>query len=119
VFASRIGTPLLVRNVIRSFKATLARAGLPTRYRVHDLRHAAATLMLAAGVHPKIASSRLGHSTVGITLDLYTHSLEGLDADASRRIQRALRGDGSRGPGKGGGSSDCDASGQFPTPVCK
>jgi integrase len=81
-----------VRNVIRGFKAALARAGLPGHYRVHDLRHAAATLMLAAGVHPKVASARLGHSTVGITLDLYTHSVEGLDADAAERIQRAVRG---------------------------
>lgn len=93
VFASRLGTPLLVRNVIRSFKAALTRAGLPTRYRVHDLRHAMATVMMAAGVHPKVASARLGHSTVGITLDLYTHSVEGLDADAAERIQRALGGD--------------------------
>jgi integrase len=92
VFASHLGTPLLVRNVIRGFKAALARAGLPGHYRVHDLRHAAATLMLAAGVHPKVASARLGHSTVGITLDLYTHSVEGLDADAAERIQRAVRG---------------------------
>jgi integrase len=92
VFASHLGTPLLARNVIRSFKAALARAGLPSRYRVHDLRHAAATLMLAAGVHPKVASARLGHSTVGLTLDLYTHSVEGLDADAAERIQRAVRG---------------------------
>lgn len=92
VFASRFGTPLLARNVIRSFKAALERAGLPSTLRIHDLRHATATLMMAAGVHPKVAAARLGHSTVGITLDLYTHSVEGLDADAAERIQRAVRG---------------------------
>jgi integrase len=92
VFASRLGTPLLARNVIRSFKAAVARAGLPSDLRIHDLRHASATLMLAAGVHPKVAAARLGHSAVGITLDLYTHSVAGLDSDAAERIQRAVRG---------------------------
>ena len=48
--------------------------------------------MLSAGVHPKVASERLGHSTVGITLDLYTHSVPSLDADAAERIQRVVRG---------------------------
>jgi len=93
VFASRTGTPLMSRNVIRAFKATLARAGLSSDTRIHDLRHAAATLMLSAGVHPKVVSERLGHSTIGITMDLYTHSVEGLDVDAAARMQRAVRGD--------------------------
>lgn len=96
VFASRLGTPLLARNVIRTFKAALKRAGLPRNLRIHDLRHTSATLMLAAGVHPKTASARLGHSAVGITLDRYTHSVQGLDADAAQRIQRAVRGPGTR-----------------------
>ncbi len=48
--------------------------------------------MLAAGVHPKVASERLGHSQVGITLNLYSHVVQGLDADAAERIQRQIRG---------------------------
>jgi integrase len=59
--------------------------------RFHDLRHFAATLMLSEGVHPKIASARLGHSTITITLDLYSHAAAGLDVDAADRMQRALR----------------------------
>jgi hypothetical protein len=90
VVATSVGTPLLARNVVRSFKAALRRAGLSQQIRFHDLRHAAATLMLAAGVHPKVASERLGHSAVGITLDLYTHAVPGLEADAAARLERAL-----------------------------
>lgn len=92
VFATRIGTPFRARNVQRDFKLALKRAGLEQSIRFHDLRHFAATLMLGAGVHPKVASERLGHSTVGITLDLYSHVVEGLDVDAAERMQRAIRG---------------------------
>ena len=64
--------------------------GLP-RIRFHDLRHTHATLLLASGVHPKIASERLGHSKVGITLDLYSHVLPNMQADAAALIDGALR----------------------------
>src|SRR5262244_740001 len=50
--------------------------------RLHDLRHSHATHMLASGVHPKIAQERLGHTSVGITLDLYSHVLPGMQAEA-------------------------------------
>jgi integrase len=90
VFASAVGTPLDASNVVHHFKAALRRAGLPDRYRPHDLRHAAATLMLRAGVHPKVASERLGHANTQITLDLYTHAVPGLEAEAASRIHGAL-----------------------------
>ncbi len=61
------------------------------RVRFHDLRHAHATHMLASGVHPKVASERLGHSKVGITLDLYSHVLPGMQADAASRLDGALQ----------------------------
>jgi integrase len=61
------------------------------RIRFHDLRHAHATHMLAAGVHPKIASERLGHSRVGITLDLYSHVLPGMQEDAAARVDEAFQ----------------------------
>ena len=60
------------------------------RIRFHDLRHAHATHMLAAGVHPKVASERLGHSRVGITLDLYSHVLPGMQEDAAARVDEAF-----------------------------
>lgn len=61
------------------------------RVRFHDLRHAHATHMLAAGVHPKVASERLGHSRVGITLDLYSHVLPGMQEDAAARVDEAYQ----------------------------
>jgi integrase len=64
--------------------------GLP-RVRFHDLRHSHATHLLASGVHPKVAQERLGHATVAITLDLYSHVLPGMQADAASRVDEALR----------------------------
>ena len=61
------------------------------RIRFHDLRHTHATLLLKEGVHPKIASERLGHSKVGITLDLYSHVLPGMQEDAVARVDAALK----------------------------
>ena len=61
------------------------------RIRFHDLRHAHATHMLSAGVHPKVASERLGHSKIGITLDLYSHVLPGMQEDAAARVDAAYQ----------------------------
>jgi integrase len=61
-----------------------------TRLRFHDLRHAHATHMPSNGVHPKVASERLGHSKVGITLDLYSHVIPGMQEDAAAMVDRAL-----------------------------
>jgi integrase len=73
LFASEIGTPLDAQNIVnRSFKPLLKRAGLPS-IRFHDLRHTCATLLLAKGVHPKLVQALLGHASIGITMDLYSH----------------------------------------------
>jgi integrase len=69
----------------------LARNGALPRIRFHDLRHAHATHLLASGIHPKVASERLGHSKVGITLDLYSHVLPNMQADAAAIVDGALR----------------------------
>jgi integrase len=69
----------------------LARNRTLPRIRFHDLRHAHATHLLASGVHPKVASERLGHSKVGITLDLYSHVLPNMQADAAAIVDDALR----------------------------
>jgi integrase len=71
---------------VRAIKGT----ALP-RYRFHDLRHAHGTHMLASGTHIKVASERLGHSKVGITLDLYSHVLPGMQEDAAAKVDAALR----------------------------
>ena len=101
VFASHMGTPLLRRNVLRDYKRALGRAGLPDRFRFHDLRHAHATLKLRARVPMKAASDRLGHSTIGITMDLYTHTVPSMDAETAERIQEALRGKPEQAPPEG------------------
>jgi integrase len=60
------------------------------RIRLHDLRHTHATHLLQSGIHPKIASERLGHSKVGITLDLYSHVLPGMQNEAANKIDALL-----------------------------
>lgn len=61
------------------------------RVRFHDLRHSHATQLLASGVHPKIASERLGHASVGITLDLYSHVTETMQNEAAVRLDSAMQ----------------------------
>jgi integrase len=61
------------------------------RLRFHDLRHAHATHLLANGVHRKVASERPGHSKVGITLDLYSHVIPGMQQDAAATVDAALK----------------------------
>jgi integrase len=65
-------------------------SGLPV-HRLHDLRHTHATHLLSSGIHPKVASERLGHSKVGITLDLYSHVMPGMQEDAAARVDAALQ----------------------------
>ncbi len=71
------------------FKRIAKRAGL--KVRLHDLRHSHASQLLVNGVHPKVVSERLGHSTVGITLDIYSHVLPGLQEDAAKKMDVSLR----------------------------
>jgi integrase len=72
VFPNQVGRPINPSNFLpRDFYPLLKRAGLP-RMRFHDLRHSAATLLLELGIHPKVVSEMLGHSQIGITLDLYS-----------------------------------------------
>jgi integrase len=70
-------------NLSSAWPRFLKRSGLP-HVRFHDLRHGHATLMLMQGVHPKVVSERLGHSSIGITLDTYSHVLPGMQAEAAQ-----------------------------------
>jgi integrase len=90
VVAQADGMPLQPDTLTQDWFRKLAGTALP-RIRFHDLRHAHATHMLANGVHPKVASERLGHSKIGITLDLYSHVLPGMEADAAERVDAALQ----------------------------
>ena len=77
VFTRDDGSPINPNAITLAFRSILKNAEIP-RIRVHDLRHTHATLMLKAGVHPKVVSERLGHANVLITLDTYSHVLPGL-----------------------------------------
>ena len=84
------GTPIAPGgNVQRSFDAIVKRAGL-RRIRVHDLRHTHATLLLLAGVPAKVVSERLGHASIGITLDTYSHVLPAMQDEAADAFSRIL-----------------------------
>jgi integrase len=85
------GSPLRPHSLGQEWVRFLARTRALPRIRFHDLRHAHATHLLASGVHPKVASERLGHSKVAITLDLYSHVLPNMQADAAAIVDGALR----------------------------
>lgn len=90
VVAQIDGSPLKPVSLTHEWTRLLAKTSLP-RIRFHDLRHSHATQLLAAGVHPKIASERLGHSTIGITLDLYSHVMPGMQANAAEQVDAAIQ----------------------------
>jgi integrase len=85
-----VGTPLSHRNLVRSFKALLKRAGLPAETRLYDLRHTCATLLLSSNVHPKYVQELLGHASTAQTLDTYSHLLEGMDGGTANAMEDAL-----------------------------
>jgi integrase len=92
VFSDTIGGLLSRHNVLnRSFAPILKAAKLPV-IRFHDLRHTAATLMLAEGVNPRLVSETLGHASVAFTLDVYGHILPGMGRDAADKMGRLLGG---------------------------
>ncbi|MEW6546303.1 MAG: tyrosine-type recombinase/integrase [Bacillota bacterium] len=89
VFATARGRPLDSSYVAKVLKSAAARAGVqPLRF--HDLRHTHATLLFRQGVHPKVVSERLGHSSVALTLDTYSHLLPDTQREAVRAVERAL-----------------------------
>jgi integrase len=90
VFTNTIGNALDPTNFYRyDYKPILRRAGLPL-IRFHDLRHSAATLLLLSGIHPKVVSEMLGHSSINITLNLYSHVLPDMQAGAIDAMERLL-----------------------------
>ncbi|MGB3044570.1 MAG: site-specific integrase [Xanthobacteraceae bacterium] len=82
-----VTTPLWITA---TWRTAIAKTTLP-HLRFHDLRHAHATHLLKNGVNPKIASERLGHSKVGTTLDLYQHVMPGMQEDAAKAVDAALK----------------------------
>jgi integrase len=94
VFAREDGRPIDPDRITHLFGLAVVASGLP-RIRLHDLRHTAATLALGAGIHPKVVSERLGHSSITITLDTYSHVLPSMQEDAAMRVGLLLDADAS------------------------
>jgi len=107
VFSTEFGSPLSGVNLNRrNFRRIMAAAELGEwgvddvgertkfnpAYRMYDLRHTAATLLLRAGEHPKVVSERLGHSSVAFTLDVYSASLPDMQEDAAEKMEAMLGG---------------------------
>ena len=85
------GEPMPPRSLTHEFAKVAGRVKDVPRVRFHDLRHSHATQLLSAGVHPKVAQERLGHSTITTTLDLYSHVTETMQEDAAAKLDTALR----------------------------
>lgn len=90
VFPSEIGTPLSHQNLARSFKRNLRRAGLPETFRLYDLRHTCATLLLSRNVHPKYVQEMMGHASITLTLDTYSHVIPGMNGGTASAMDDAL-----------------------------
>jgi integrase len=85
------GAPLHPDSWTKAFRRLVDRVdGIPAGTRLHDVRHAVATMMLAEGVHPAIASAVLGHANPAFTMSVYQHVLDGMTDQAADAVQRAL-----------------------------
>jgi integrase len=99
VFTTLAGTLLHPQSISDRFSRIVAEAGLP-RIRFHDLRHTFATNALRAGIPPKVVSEILGHTSVSFTLDVYTHAIPAMQADAVDQVADLIWGaNGNPGPG--------------------
>lgn len=90
VFCEPDGSPLHPESVSKVFDRRVRRWGLPV-ISIHGLRHTMATAALQGRVHPKVVQERLGHSSIGVTLDLYSHAVEGMQAEAAETIADLYR----------------------------
>lgn len=87
---STLGKPLLPNTVTHAWIKLVRRSGLKV-IRFHDARHSHASLMLRQNIHPKVVQERLGHSTIAITLDIYSHVTPGLQEAAAKRFDDAMK----------------------------
>lgn len=90
IFCNRHGRFLNPERVVALLHKLLADAGLPDM-RFHDLRHSAATMLLVAGVHPKVVQERMGHSSIVMTMDTYSHVLPSMQQEVADKIDDIFR----------------------------
>lgn len=91
IFTTEDGNALHPERESKSFASAVKESKMP-RLTIHGLRHTHATLLLRAGVHPKVVSERLGHSTISLTMDTYSHAIPAMDADAASRMAALVHG---------------------------
>jgi integrase len=89
IFTTSSGKPINPRFLIKSFKSAIQKAGLPN-IRFQDLRHTSASLLLLANVHPKVVQERLGHSTIVLTMDTYSHLIPSMQDEAAEKLDKIL-----------------------------
>lgn len=97
MFPTGQGGPIDSSVFRRAWLKIVRRAGCPA-LTFHGVRHAHASLLLLQGTHAKVVSERLGHSSIRVTMDLYSHVLPGLQAEAAAQLDRLIR------PASGGGA---------------
>jgi integrase len=95
VFVTRNSRPIEGRNLYRSFTRIASSAGIRV-VRLHDARHGFATLMAGSGVEPRLLMELMGHSEIGVTMNVYTHVVQKSKRDAIKIIDRLLRPERSR-----------------------
>ena len=91
VFPNEWGKPMHPTRVNRALNRSIKAAGITRHIRVHDLRHTAASLALRNGIHPKVVQEMLGHSTIAITLDIYSHLMPTMQEEAADKMGEFLR----------------------------
>lgn len=90
IFPSQVGTPLTMARITRVFNRIKADAEITKHIRLYDLRHSSASFLLQANVNPKVVSERLGHSTVVLTLDVYSHVLPTMQEEATEHLEEMI-----------------------------
>jgi integrase len=91
VICTSTGNQLLPRNLMREYKNILSKADI-RKITFHDLRHTHASLLLKQNVHPKIVSERLGHSSIKLTLDIYSHLMPNMQKEAADNLAHLVLG---------------------------
>ncbi len=91
VFPNEWGKPMHPTRVNRALNRSIKAAGITRHIRVQDLRHTAASLALRNGIHPKVVQEMLGHSTIAITLDIYSHLMPTIQEEAANKMGDFLR----------------------------
>ncbi|CAN5185076.1 hypothetical protein BH18ACT4_BH18ACT4_12110 [soil metagenome] len=117
MFTNQAGNPLISSSFWQHyFRPALQTAGITCRF--HDLRHTSVALAIAEGAHPKAIQTRMGHSSINVTLDRYGHLLPELDEAIAtgfgERLAAARRAQQEKNPGSGSPSRKTDRDGQLP-----